>query len=575
MNNLIFAVRQFAISNLSWFQATRTTIGESAGRERAVNINKDVLKRWYPEGIDTARKELLITTNYLDGAGTDVLSDTIVTDKERPIRLQGGGKNWRLSGDAVPGDFYGSLREGDLMLMMFDNKAKELNWFCVRGDLNNSFGRGSLPPLENQIFNHIIKLLGSYNASQGMWLPDHSKSVEILLQAFKLKDITWSLLKSEEYILQKSSLLHANKKSFSRPDIIFPKNRILYGAPGTGKSKKLSVDAGSEGELFMTIKRITFFPDYSYGQFVGSYKPFPVYRKEENIIDYSDKTESFGYEPLIDYRLVPGPFLESLCDALLNPDRNHLLIIEEINRANVASVFGDVFQLLDRETDEREPTFEGSTYSISVSNEIRAYLNRRVNEHTIEGRESFFADEFLKNGTIRIPANLSIWATMNSADQGVLPLDSAFKRRWSFEYLELDKGSEITGKWMVNFLGREMPWNHLRECINDYLTSNSTFKVAEDKLLGPFFMGVAELMDSDSVNNKLLLYLKDDVLRHSGAGLFFKKENSTLSKIFKAANAEGISPDDRIKNVFCESLAERVLQLNTSVEPSETSNDAL
>jgi hypothetical protein len=355
MDNLIFSVRQFVISNLSWFYETRDTIGEAAGRERAININKAVLKKWYPETIEDTVKQLLISTKYLGGSEADELSDTIITDSDRPIGLQGGGKNWRMGGEAIPGDYYGTLRENDLMLMMFDTGIKELRWYCIRGNQNNSFGRTDIPKEEDNVFQKILKLLGPNNASQGMWLPEYETSIKILLQAYKIKEVSWELLNVEKFIAQNSSVgeneVQSGNKSGKSSDLTFPKNRILYGAPGTGKSKQLSIDAGVEGDRFTEIRRVTFYPDYTYGQFIGNYKPFPVYRKEENIIDYSANDKEFNQEPLIDYRLVPGPLLEILSQAYINPKENYLLIIEEINRANVASVFGDIFQLLDREND--------------------------------------------------------------------------------------------------------------------------------------------------------------------------------------------------------------------------------
>ncbi len=578
MSKLIFAVRQLTISNLSWFHVTRTTVGEAAGRERAININKPVLKKWFPEAHLDTEKLLLITTKYLRGESVDNLSNQIVTDDDRPIGLQGGGSNWRLGGEAIPGAFYGSLRTNDLMLMMFDTKIKELRWFPIRGNQNNSFGRTSVPNEEDEAFNKIIILLGIFNASRGMWLPDFETSVKILLQAFKINEKSWQLLNVENFMAQKIVVTgyepSAANATPETPKVSFPKNRILYGAPGTGKSKQLSIDVGDEGVLFKEIRRVTFYPDYTYGQFVGSYKPFPVYRKEDNVVDYTNVDQDFGHEPMIDYRLVPGPFLEILGQAILNPGKNYLLIIEEINRAVVASVFGDIFQLLDRETDEREPYYGGSAYSIAASAEIRAYLNRLFGNAPSAAGKSWFADEFSRTGTLRIPANLYIWATMNSADQGVMPLDSAFKRRWSFEYIALDEGKEVTETWRVNFMGREMSWNALRECINNYLTADTSFRVAEDKLLGPFFMGIAELLDSKAVNNKLLLYLKDDVLRHAGSGLFFRKENSTLSRIFRAAANDQKAPEDRIRDVFCDSLAEQILLLKITDTASDESAEA-
>lgn len=289
-----------------------------------------------------------------------------------------------------------------------------------------------------------------------------------------------------------------------------PKNKILYGAPGTGKSFKLKTEA--ESLNFTEITRVTFHPNYSYQQFVGSYKPTPIYKNilEDTIVLYgSDKTTELENnqkrEPLIDYTFVPGPFLTLLVKSLQNSEENYLLIIEEINRAPVSSVFGDVFQLLDRdETGESE-------YSITFNEEARSFLR----EYGIMQKE------------IKIPSNLFIWSTMNSADQGVMPLDAAFKRRWTFEYLPLDENEDQIKDQTIFYQGGEYNWNKFRREINSKLKS---LGIAEDKLIGPFFLNKTECQNKDVIKNKLLLYLRDDVMRHDPK-MIFKKD--TFSDIVK------------------------------------------
>ncbi|MDV5105909.1 AAA family ATPase [Clostridium perfringens] len=175
-----------------------------------------------------------------------------------------------------------------------------------------------------------------------------------------------------------------------------PYNRIIFGAPGTGKSNKLENEKGVFGDNF---ERVTFHPNYSYSQFVGTYKPVPNKVNDKN----GALTETITYE------YVPGPFMRSLVKAIRsikseNPTP-YLLLIEEINRANVAVVFGDVFQLLDRKNGISE-------YAIETSEDMRSYLLKEL------------GGDLKDYEKIRIPANLYIWATMNSADQGVFPMDT-------------------------------------------------------------------------------------------------------------------------------------------------------
>lgn len=292
----------------------------------------------------------------------------------------------------------------------------------------------------------------------------------------------------------------------------YPRQKIIYGAPGTGKSHELREQV--EKDLCIpkdNIIRVTFHPNYSYQQFVGSYKPTPIYRElgdNERLFDAS-KTEinlsdsEKHKEPIIDYTFIPGPFLTQLIKALKN-DEPYFLIIEEINRALVAGVFGDVFQLLDRDKNG------ASEYEIEFNVDITNYLK----------------SQGITNTSIKIPNNLFIWATMNSADQGVMPLDSAFKRRWTFEYLPLDKKSDIVKDWIINYQDKKYNWNSFRKALNEELKRLS---VPEDKLIGPFFMKKEELESKDdAIKNKLLMYLRDDIVRHNPNSLFSKNTFSDI-----------------------------------------------
>lgn len=276
-----------------------------------------------------------------------------------------------------------------------------------------------------------------------------------------------------------------------------PRNRILYGAPGTGKSHRLDREVSEHFGNDALHERVTFHPDYTYGQLVGAYRPVPIYREGPNALFAADKkTDAGKHEPLIDYAFVPGPFLRLLVRALKNPDHRFVLVIEELNRANAPAVFGEVFQLLDR--DDKNV----GKFPVMMPTEARDYLR----SHNL-------------SPSVRLPANLYLWATMNSADQGVMPLDAAFKRRWTFEYVPLNASEAVTAGWMIHlaFLGGSVPWNAFRAAINDHLRKRD---VPEDRLLGPFFMRQAELAGGQAFTNKLLLYLRDDVVRHNPEVLF-------------------------------------------------------
>lgn len=280
---------------------------------------------------------------------------------------------------------------------------------------------------------------------------------------------------------------HQNKFSFYR-------NRIIFGAPGTGKSHTANLDAnalllGARNENSPLtdddkktkaghMERVTFHPEYSYYDFVGSYKPVMKNVKVEG----KDATER-----KIEYDFVPGPFTRILVKALKDKEHPYLLLIEEINRARVAAVFGDIFQLLDR-TEEGE-----SEYSICLSEDLK--------EH--------FGKQGLQLNELKLPPNLYIWATMNSADQGVYPLDTAFKRRWSMEYLDIDSGK------------KDNDWDQIRTGINKLLIEKG--HVNEDKLMGYYFLKAEEMADAhleDSLKGKVLMYLFDDAAKPCRKDIF-------------------------------------------------------
>lgn len=316
------------------------------------------------------------------------------------------------------------------------------------------------------------------------------------------------------------------------------RNLILYGAPGTGKSFSLKGKVNSlfpAGEL---RTRITFHPNYSYRNFVGSYKPKPIYKDGDVNKTYYDSSKSatkgVSLEPMIEYVFEPGPFLEMLIKAHHNLDHNFVIVIEELNRANTAAVFGDIFQLLDRDDSGK------SEYPITLEKSAHVFLK----ENGIDDDE------------IAIPSNLYLWATMNNADQGVMPMDSAFKRRWSFEHLKLNElegameGVKINFPW--NF---EIEWNEFRGIINKEL--GDKLNVHEDKFIGPFFLKEEEIKDNKIVLNKLLLYLKEDVLRYK-PGIFKTtlKTFSDISEMYMPTNEDTTREKDKIKpdNVFLDEL---------------------
>lgn len=314
------------------------------------------------------------------------------------------------------------------------------------------------------------------------------------------------------------------------PFMEFAKNRIFFGAPGTGKSfemnqerKKLLNDPEDIDKT--DYERVTFHPNYSYANFVGTYKPVKK--------DADDIT----------YEYVPGPFMRVYLKALINqkkftfgiePLKPYVLLIEEINRANVAAVFGDVFQLLDRNA------LGESEYSIDATEDLKKYLKEKLLEQGFSVEEEDYSQ-------IKLPSNMFIWATMNSADQGVFPMDTAFKRRWEFEYIGIDekvdddlKNYKIPiqyGTFDEKPVFKYVGWNDLRKKINDILSKDC--HVNEDKLLGPYFVTKVMLenaLKDDTTKKQFIKAFESKVLMY----LFEDAVKMHPARIFRGCNAEGL-----------------------------------
>ena len=190
--------------------------------------------------------------------------------------------------------------------------------------------------------------------------------------------------------------------------------QIFYGAPGTGKSHKIKNDEKvKEANDKNLVFRTTFHPDSDYSTFVGAYKP--------TIKPVADKYKAVaGKDEEITYSFVPQAFLQAYVAAWNNPEENVYLVIEEINRGNCAQIFGDLFQLLDRDC------VGFSEYPIMADNDLKKYLDGKDEEE----KDILTNKDGIKDGKLRLPKNLYIWATMNTSDQSLFPIDSAFKRRW-------------------------------------------------------------------------------------------------------------------------------------------------
>lgn len=298
------------------------------------------------------------------------------------------------------------------------------------------------------------------------------------------------------FILKKRKVQQLNiglSNNRSKPQKCFtglPLQQIFYGAPGTGKSCGIKRTLEENNVSKDNIFRTTFHPDSDYSTFVGAYKP-----TMEVVPHYESSTGAPIEEKRITYNFIPQAFLNAYVRAY-QTDENVYLIIEEINRGNCAQIFGDLFQLLDRDDDGK------SDYSIKADTDIRTYLE------TALGGES----EGIKNGELCLPSNLYILATMNTSDQSLFPIDSAFKRRWEWEYVPIR--NEAKG-WVIAADGQEWDWWEFLNAVNEKIGSITD---SEDKKLGYFFVKPADghTITAKTFVAKVLFYLWNDVFKDYG-----------------------------------------------------------
>lgn len=300
-------------------------------------------------------------------------------------------------------------------------------------------------------------------------------------------------------------------------------NKIYFGAPGTGKSRHVN-------KVYYNkyAKRVTFHPEYTYNDFIGYIRPV------------------VGENGSLTYKFIPGIFTEILVEALKDPNNMYSLIIEELNRANTAAVFGDLFQLLDRKSDGT------SEYRVN---------NSDIYKYIIDDDELKVSYKY-NDGAIYIPNNLNIIATMNTADQNVFVMDTAFKRRWEFEYLPVK--FEDDHPFKDNIISKlNIEWQNFVNIINEFMMSreNSNLMISEDKQIGPYFVKAEELDDCNKFGYKVLLYLWDDVFKMDRECIFNKEIRTFSDLIGRLSAGDGInifnsSVSEKMKNYIVENINE-------------------
>lgn len=383
----------------------------------------------------------------------------------------------------------------------------------------------------------VLNIANTINASSSL--------IGAIVKGLANQDCLNLLIESEEWKSFEGSSASSNAPKKTSESKI-PLQQIFYGAPGTGKSHAINeLTAGKD------VIRTTFHPDTDYSTFVGAYKPttksVPVITViGTEAVPVRDKNGKEMMEDKIVYEYVSQAFLQAYvaawrkyCDVQEGEEpMDEFLVIEEINRGNCAQIFGDLFQLLDRGD-------EGfSEYPIKADSDMKKLLEKEFEGLEIKNKEGINAlfksgkdvvAEVLAGDVLLLPNNLYIWATMNTSDQSLFPIDSAFKRRWDWNYVPISNAGK---NWMIEVNGAQYDWWKFLEAINDKVY-HATY--SEDKKLGYFFCKAKDgVISADKFVSKVIFYLWNDVFKDSEfEGDTFKDEDGeklSFDKFYSVEN---------------------------------------
>ena len=377
------------------------------------------------------------------------------------------------------------------------------------------------------------------------------------------------LLQRERQILLEESTKQILPKPFN---LINNKQIIYYGAPGTGKSHIVKRD--TQGE---SVVRTTFHPDSDYSTFVGAYKPTT---EKVAIRDVTGKVIIENGLPVkenrIEYKFVEQAFLKAYIKAWkfyaeieenAEPKKQYL-IIEEINRGNCAQIFGDLFQLLDR----NDHGF--SDYYIHADKDIQKHLSNAFKDYLIKDshkdainslypKEDEVVAKVLSGEILLLPNNLYIWATMNTSDQSLFPIDSAFKRRWDWEYEPIKYKNT---NWVIDIEGSKYLWTSFQCEINKRIFDATN---SEDKMLGDYFVNPTDGVITEKILlNKILFYLWNDVCKDGEGDIFKIADNEDVT--FSDLHSDG--GKDKLIAMMKYLKVQEIVEDTDAKEPSKRKN---
>ena len=357
------------------------------------------------------------------------------------------------------------------------------------------------------------------------------------------------------------------KEVMAKPSLSL--QQIFYGAPGTGKSHTIEEETKEEDVI-----RITFHPDTDYSTFVGAYKPTTALLP---ICDELGQPMKIGTTTLhkeqIVYEFVAQSFLQAYVNAWEKYDKGdkQYLVIEEINRGNCAQIFGDLFQLLDRND------YGFSDYPIKADADMKRQLQKAFAGLVIAQKDKINAmyegkdivSQVLNGNILLLPNNLYIWATMNTSDQSLFPIDSAFKRRWDWTYMPISNAEK---DWIIEVDGSKYDWWQFLEKINEKIGSITN---SEDKKLGYFFCKAQDgVISAKTFVGKVIFYLWNDVFKdyEFGDAIFNDEDGSKLSfdKFYTSEGKNSKVVEEKVA-LFLKNL--RLIPIEISKEESEIEDE--
>lgn len=404
----------------------------------------------------------------------------------------------------------------------FDKSKVDLKQSNVYVYINSlGTGRPKTDP-RNSGIKKLMKILVEYNALIiGFQQRLLSEPVQVIN---KPAELSLDSIQKKHPNINKDNALHLFLKV-----PIPPKTLLVFGAPGTGKSHFIENKIKEEFGIDIQKKyRTVFHQEYTYANFFGQFRPQTIHRssatlsqtggklKKDRVWKEMGSISSLQDDVRVVYSFSPGPFMKALAYAWKHPTEHVALIIEELNRGNAAAIFGELFQLLDRPKSNNY----SSQYPIEIDPAALDWFKSQLSAEITDKEEI---------QTISLPPNLHLFATMNQASQGVFPLDTAFKRRWSFQYMPLDgDGNGPDGTCKIN--EKEYSWQYIRKAINDELT-NSDQNIPQDRLLGAYFLSQEELEQPiKAIQDKVIPYLWNDVVPRNRKSLF-KEELKTIETV--------------------------------------------